>query len=292
MKDEKDERRELDKKYFERLDDLNEARPIFKGIEDGFLTFAQNILDDYKTERSMLEKKLRIEKVRENYKLDLKSYNLLPRRRRNWKKFFRKEPNLAKQLLDEEVEIDTQSFFEMTLKRLREQKTEEHIQTTDSDSQESHSAQAAGSATSDDSARLASESPVQRPVTKVEAQQFIIVYVAGYVPPAVIELAAGADPSDVAPEDEPPEGEDPQDGEAEIEVQKIDDFGIDTEYKIVEDDEEDPGTPKAGEDPADKPENGLVAGEETETAQAPEPCADEPPEGVQDNSIAEEEQND
>ena len=275
--DEIDERRELDDKYFERFDDLNEARPIFKGIDEAFLCFAQNILNDYKTERLILEKKMRIKEKRELYKLDIKSDALLPQTWRNWKKFFRREQNLAKTLLDEEVERDTKQFFENCLKRLGERKTEERE-------------------VSEQATDRAEEQPIESvqgsvPVTRVEGQQLITVYVAGNIPPFFTEIEPGADqPFCDTQESEKPAEEAQQEGDVEIQVEKFDDYGIDTEYTIVEDGEEVPENSE--EEPADKPENELVTDKATEAPQTPEPGADELSKGVQEGEPIEEESND
>lgn len=119
---EEDKFKDLADKYFQRFDDLNEARPVLSGVDEAFRGFAQNIWNEYKTEYEILQAEERIKAARKIYKLNLASGKLIPRTWRNWKKFFRREQNYAKTLLDEEVEQDIDRFFEECLKRLTEQK--------------------------------------------------------------------------------------------------------------------------------------------------------------------------
>ncbi len=264
-----DKLQELQNKFYQMFDDLNEARPVFKGIDEAFLCFAQNILGEYKSEYARLKKEEEIEEQREIYKLQCKAHTLIPRRRRNWRRFFRREPNLAMQILDEEIERDTQHFFSDCLQRLSER---------DEGEQEEAPENASASDSTEGSAEDLSTDQAQEipPMTIAKPQQLITVYVAGYIPPSAIELEEDEEqPTNAAAGNE--DFEDNSNGDVETEVEDFGDYGIDTDYEIVDDDADE--TPGEMEEPADLPENGLVTGEEGEPVQTPDENAGEPAEG-------------
>jgi hypothetical protein len=280
-----DKRKELNDKFYKMFDDLNEARPIFNGIDEAFVFFGQNILDKYKSELRLLKEDEEIEEARELYKKHRKRDKVTPQHWRNWKRFFRREQNLAADLLDEEAELEAQQYFSDTLKRLKAQKAEEHEEKKAPEEPEELAEGLSGS--------------VQEsvPVTRVQVQQLITVYVAGFIPMSAMELTEGEaqPPGNTKTSEDPEDPEEDQNGDVETEVEEFDDYGIDTEYEIVE---EDPGEDRnesraEEEEAAEEPPKGLVAGETTKVEQVPDAGADELSEDTQgDESIKKEEKID
>ena len=221
-----DELKELNDTFFKIFDDLNEARPVLKGIDEAFTCFAEGILDAYKIELRLLQEEDLIRKEREIYKIRRKRSLLEPREWRNWKKFFKKEQNLAQSILDKEVELDTQEFFVKCMKRNRERESSEEKEEKPVKPQESRAEE------------VSAETQGNSSETKTEAQDLIFALLKTL---SVCGARATIPPIEESSEDL-----------EEVEVIEVeDDCGIDTDYEILEEvAEEDPESEQ-------EPENGA-----------------------------------
>ena len=168
------------KEFFKLYDDLEEARPTLTGT--AYERMGADILEHYNLESELFKLKCSIPIKQEIEKLKAREERVVPKRwerKRRFLLFFKKiraEQNYMADLVDEDADVDAARFIAdykkyiyekaLAFKKVQEMEARaesgEHIQTTDSDSEESKPAQAAESATSDDSARLAVlESPAQ-----------------------------------------------------------------------------------------------------------------------------------
>ena len=210
-----DELKELNDTFFKIFDDLNEARPVLKGIDEAFTCFAEGILDAYKIELRLLQEEDLIRKEREIYKIRRKRSLLEPREWRNWKKFFKKEQNLAQSILDKEVELDTQEFFVKCMKRNRERENSEEKEEKPVKPQESRAEE------------VSAETQSNSSETKTEAQDLIF---------ALLKTLSVCGARATIP----PIEESSKDLE-EVEVIEVeDDYGLDIDYEILEEVAEEP----------------------------------------------------